>query len=256
MKSSYKTVYKDKNILIIGGSFGIGEALCQELASCGANLCITGRSQDKINLLASNLKGNNFAIKCDITLLDDLQNLKTQIFSKWNEIHQVIFCAGIYEPMNLNNFNLTKIEEIIDLNLKGFIKFQAIFIEDFKLQKIKNLAVISSIAGYFGMPNSLGYGCSKAALSNFVESLYYELKPYNVKVQLINPGFVKTRLTDKNNFNMPNIISVKDAAILIAKKMQTNIFEIKFPAFFATVMRFMSLLPYKVRFLLLKFLTK
>lgn len=245
-------IYDNKNILIIGGSFGIGKALCIELSRLGANLAIAARSEDKIRQLCKDLKGNNIAIKTDICKKADLANLANILTEKWTKIDLIIFSAGTYQPMNLDNFSATQAQEIIAVNFTSFIAFIDSFLPLFKTQKIAHLAVISSVAGYFGMANSLAYGASKAALSNLLESLFYELKPYKVKVQLINPGFVKTRLTEQNNFSMPNIINPKQAAQIIIKNLAKNKFEIKFPAIFANIMKLLSLLPYKLRFFLLR----
>ena len=244
--------YQNKNILILGASYGIGEELCKEFAKHQANLAIAARSQDKINELKKNLPGNHLAIKCDVSKKSDLKNLSKILQGKWQKIDIIIFCVGTYQPMNIENFNLGKTQEIININLNSFFNFLDAFLPDFKNKNISHLAVISSVAGYFGMPNSLAYGSSKAALSNLCESLFYELKKYQTKVQLINPGFVKTRLTNQNNFKMPGIISPNKAAKIILTKLPKNIFEIKFPFFFTQLMRFLSILPYKIRLFLFK----
>ncbi|MBL6664560.1 MAG: SDR family NAD(P)-dependent oxidoreductase [Rickettsiales bacterium] len=244
--------YQNQNIVVIGASFGIGEELCRQLAKAGANLAICARSKDKIEKLSEELLGNHMALACDVSKRSDVQKLRNSIFGAWQKIDKVIFCVGIYQPMNVENFDLTKSKEILDVNFSSFLNVLDEFLDDFKSKNISHLAVISSVAGYFGMPNSLVYGASKAALINLTESLFYELRQYHTKVQLINPGFVKTRLTDQNNFKMPGIISTDKAAKTIIKKLCSRQFEIKFPAIFTGVMRFMFFLPYKIRFLLFK----
>lgn len=244
--------YNNKNILIIGGSFGIGEELCKELSNLESNLTIVARSQDKIDYLRKTLKGNHLSFSCDISKKNDLDKFYTNLNKKWKKIDIIIFCVGTYYPMNFDNFDLKKAKNIIDINLNSFLNFIDSFSSYFKESKISHLAIISSVAGYSGMPNSLAYGASKAALSNLSESLFYELKKYKTKVQLINPGFVKTRLTNKNDFKMPGIISANKAAKLIIKKLPKNIFEIKFPFIFAFVMKVLSILPYKIKFFLFK----
>jgi short-subunit dehydrogenase len=244
--------YNNKNILVIGGSFGIGEELCVELSNLGANLAIVARSKDKIDNLCKQLGKNHLSIACDILNKNDLDKLSEDLNEKWQKIDIIIFCVGIYQPMNIDNFDLKKSQEIIEINFGSFFNFIDSFLPSFKQKKIGHLAIISSVAGYFGMSNSLAYGASKAALSNLAESLFYELKKYQTKVQLINPGFVKTRLTDQNNFKMPGIISANKAAKIIINQLPQNRFEIKFPFFFAFAIRALSILPYKIRFFLLK----
>jgi short-subunit dehydrogenase len=244
--------YNNKNILVIGGSFGIGEELCKELSDLGASLAIVARSKDKIDSLCSTINGNHLSIASDVSKKSDLDKLSTTLSKKWKKIDIIIFCVGAYQPMNIDNFDLQTAENIININLNSFLNFIASFLPSLKKKKIAHLAIISSVAGYFGMPNSLAYGASKAALSNLSESLFYELKQYETKVQLINPGFVKTRLTDQNDFKMPGIISANKAAKIIIKQLPKNRFEIKFPFVFTSLMRILSILPYKVRFFLLK----
>lgn len=247
-----RNYYRNKNILIIGGSFGIGEQLCKNLAQAGANLAICARSKDKIDDLHKTLPGNHVSIACDVTKLEDLHALSSQLDAAWQHIDIILFCAGSYQPMNINNFDLKQSKDIIAINLVSVFNVMDAFLPLFKKEKISHLAIISSVAGYFGMSNSLAYGASKAALSHLCESLRYELRPYKTKVQLINPGFVKTRLTDKNNFTMPGIISTQKAANIIIKHLQKKKFEIAFPFMFTSFMRLLAVLPYPVRFLLLK----
>ncbi len=244
--------YNNKNILVIGGSFGIGEELCINLSKLGSNLAIVARSKDKIDNLCKNLEGNHMPISCDFSKEGDVNKLSVTLKKSWDRIDIIIFCVGVYTPMNLDNFNLKKAKNIIDINLNSFLNFIDSFLPWFKKSKISHLAIISSVAGYFGMPNSLAYGASKAALNNLSESLFYELKQYQTKVQLINPGFVKTRLTDQNDFKMPGIITASKASKLIIKKLSKNSFEIKLPLIFTFIMKFLSILPYKIRFFLFK----
>tara|TARA_B110000259_G_scaffold16306_1_gene17137 strand:- start:2233 stop:2994 length:762 start_codon:yes stop_codon:yes gene_type:complete len=244
--------YNNKNILVIGGSFGIGEELCKELSNLGSNLAIVARSKDKIDNLCKTLNGKHLSIATDVSKKSDLNKLSATLGKKWKKIDIAIFCVGTYQPMNIDNFDLQKAENIIDINLNSFLNFIDSFLPLLKEKKISHLAIISSVAGYFGMPNSLTYGASKAALSNLSESLFHELRKYETKVQLINPGFVKTRLTDQNDFKMPGIISANKAAKLIIKQLPKNRFEIKFPFIFTSLVKILSILPYKIRFFLLK----
>ena len=244
--------YQNKNILIIGGSFGIGKELCVELVKKGANLANCARSKEKIDQLFQASKGDHLSFSCDISKKKDLEKLSANLSKKWSKIDIIIFCVGTYQPMNIDNFSLEKAQEIMNINFTGFLNFFDSFLHLFKERKIPHLVIIGSVAGYFGMPNSLTYGASKAALTNFSEGLFYELKKYDTKVQLINPGFVKTRLTDKNDFKMPGIISAQNAAKTIIKNLPKNKFEIRFPFLFASIMKILAILPYKIRFLLFK----
>lgn len=238
--------YQNKNIWIIGGTSGIGLKTALEVSQLAKNVIISGRS----DLKEIDQKNIHF-IRCDATKLEDLNLAIKTIKTHFKKIDILIFCAGIYEPMNLQNFNLEKSQEILNVNFVSFLKLISVLNLKQNQLNLSHLAVVSSIAGYFGMPNSLTYGASKSALSNLAESLYYELKG-KIKVQLINPGFVKTRLTDKNNFKMPFLISDDKAGKIICKNLLKNKFEISFPFYFSILMRFFKILPYKIRMFFIK----
>lgn len=246
--------YKNKNILIIGASFGIGAELATQLVKEEANLALIARSQEKLDEIIKEIDGkNHISLPCDVTDISELEKSAKELSDKFFQIDLIIFCVGVYEPMNLENFDLKKTKNILNVNLGSFLNVIHAFLPQIKDRKIKHFAVVSSVAGYFGMPNSLAYGASKAGLSNLTESLFYELKKYNIKTQLINPGFVKTRLTDKNEFKMPGIISADKAASTIIKGLKSNKFEIAFPFVFASIMGSLKAFPHKIRqFLLLR----
>ncbi len=238
--------YKDKNIWIIGASFGIGEELYRQLNQAGANLIISARDLKKLQEIIIENK-NHLALPMDVTDESSVNSAVEKLTQSFSKIDLIIFCAGIYQPMNIDNFDLKKAKEISKTNYVGMLNLLAAFLPMIKQKKLIHLAIISSVASYFGMNNSLSYGASKAALSNLAMSLYLELKKYDIKVQLINPGFVKTRLTDQNNFKMPLMITAKKAAQIIIKELPSNKFEIFFPKIFVWIMKIIGLLPYKIQ---------
>jgi short-subunit dehydrogenase len=247
--------YAGKIIWIIGGTSGIGLALALKLAAAAKKVIISGRfapdfkndpeDEDLQKQEPQAIKNIHF-IKCDVTQLPEFKKAMLQIKNDYNQLDILIFCAGIYEPMNYKNFNLVKAQEILTVNFGSFLHLIASL--DFLLKELKlsSLVVVSSIAGYFGMPNSMCYGASKAALSNITEGLHYELKNI-LKIQLVNPGFVKTRLTDKNSFKMPFLLSKEKAAKIILKNLAKNKFEISFPLRFSFFMKLVKILPYKLK---------
>lgn len=243
--------FKQKNILIIGASYGIGEALASNLANLGANLFLSARSKDKIEELSRSLDGNHFTQICDVTKKEQVIELLKIVKANFKKIDIIIFAAGIYEPMSLENYDQNKAHNILNVNFSSMLNFLDFFRQEAKENNLSQISIISSSAAYFGMPNSLIYGASKAALSHLTESLYHELINFNVKVQLINPGFVKTRLTDKNDFNMPNLITADQAAKIIIKALTKTKFEISFPYLFILMMKLFKFLPFEFRALLL-----
>ncbi|MES2678223.1 MAG: SDR family NAD(P)-dependent oxidoreductase [Pseudomonadota bacterium] len=238
--------YQGKNIWLIGASFGIGEELYRQFSEAGAKLIISGRSLEKLQQIIGENK-NHLALPMDVTDENSVNLAVEKLQQNFAKIDLIIFCAGIYQPMNVDNFDLKKSKEISKTNYVGMLNLLAAILPIIKQKKLAHLAIISSVASYFGMNNSLSYGASKAALSNLTMSLYLELKKYDVKVQLINPGFVKTRLTDQNNFKMPLMITPQKAAEVIIKELGSNKFEIFFPKIFVWMMKIIGLLPYKMQ---------
>ena len=143
-------------------------------------------------------------------------------------------------------------KQTIDVNLNGFLNLLNVITPQMVKQKSGQIAVIASVAGYCGLPKSFAYGASKAALINLCEGIYPELQKHGIAISVINPGFVKTRLTDKNSFKMPFIISVKSAAEEIVKGLQKRQFEIHFPKKFTFFLKVLRLLPYRVFFFITK----
>lgn len=244
--------YQNKNVWIIGASFGIGEALYRELNDDGANLLISARSKNKIEELVANTNKNHACVELDVTKETDFDAAIEVLKSKFQKTDLIIFCAGIYSPMNAENFDLKAAKEILEVNLTGFVNFIGKIMPQIKVGEVAHIAIISSVAGYFGMPNSMCYGASKAGLSNLAESLYFDLKKYHTKVSLINPGFIKTRLTDQNKFAMPLIASAEEIATHIIKQLPKNNFEIYFPKAFVFIMKILKKLPFLLRSKILK----
>ena len=168
----------------------------------------------------------------------------------------MIFAAGVYQPMPLKVFDLNDANKTIDINLKGAFNAFSIIREDAFSHDAMHLVWIASVAGYRGLPNSAAYGVSKAGLISFAEMQRSELESHNTKVQVVNPGFVKTRLTKKNAFKMPMLISPEQAADYILKGMQKNKFDISFPPLFALIMKALRIMPDYLFFACLRKLVK
>ena len=152
---------------------------------------------------------------------------------------------------NINNYEHEQAKNILEVNLGGFVNFIVTILPYLKARKQGHIVCVGSIAGYFGMANNMTYGASKAGMINLTESLHLELKKLGVKVQLVNPGFVKTRLTDQNNFKMPFLISPQKAAEIIAKDMSKNKFEIHFPWQMSWSFKVIRKLPSRIKLWLL-----
>ena len=250
--------WRQKNLLIIGASFGIGEALCYNAAQQGANLILLARNKDKLSILQQQLQCqhpqlsiNSIALDCCQT--DAASTLTQQLQSLGNPtVDSAIILIGAYQPMNIDSFDLATAQQINNSNFTSLINLLPWIIQTAKQQTLRQLAITASLAGYFGMPNSMIYGASKAAAINLSESLCYELSRYGVSVKLINPGFVKTRLTDKNDFNMPSLVTPDFAAQYILKHLKHKRFEIRFPFVFSLGFKILQKLPSGIRHWLVK----
>ena len=235
-----------KNIWIIGATTGIGKSLAELFASQGHNLAISGRNVKRLDKLISSLpNSNHISAPMDVCKVGQIQKASKSIFSQWNKIDQVIFLAGIYQPMKINELDLKLVKDIIETNLIGAINLTNVILDDLISMGNVQFSFCASVAGYRGLPNSQPYGASKAGLINFVQSLNVE-HGKEVDIRLINPGFVKTRLTDKNEFEMPMIISAKQAAKYIDKGLSSQKFEVHFPKKFSLILKLLNLLPTKL----------
>lgn len=236
--------YEGKTIWIIGGTSGIGLAIADKL-SCVKNctVIISGRDTSKVQ----NISGVNKSV-IDVTNNQSFSVTVDSILQQYTRVDIILFCAGTYEPMSIDTFNPQSALNILETNLGSMVNF----VENLPkfYGKCTMVGIVSSVAGYFGMPNSLFYGASKAGLSHLTESLYIELKKHKIDVKLISPGFVKTPLTDKNNFKMPFIISPAKAAKIILKKLQKRKFEIAFPLPFVLILKVMRMMPIKLKSLI------
>lgn len=245
---------QQKYIWIIGASAGIGAELATQLANNEqAHIALSARNEKSLSRLKSELTGTQHVVApLDVTKLDTIKKAHTTICNAWPKIDMVIFNAGIYTPMKAQKMDLEKALSTIDINLNGALNTISVALPGLLKQQSGSLVLIASVAGYSGLPRSLAYGASKAGLINLAESLRIELAPKNITVQLVCPGFVKTRLTEKNPFPMPCIIPVEKAATAIITGLKTSRFEIHFPKRFTYMLKLLSALPYWAYFALTK----
>lgn len=244
---------RGKKIWLIGASEGIGRALAIDLAKHGGHLALSARNETALKELADSLEGKTHMIApCDVRNESSVDQAFSNIVAAWQKFDMLIYNAGSYEPMSTTKFDLPAIEAMVDVNFRGALRALKNTIPCFLAANTGHIALVGSIAGYRGLPNALGYGASKAALIHLAENLACDLYNTNIKVQVINPGFVKTRLTDKNNFTMPQIMTAEHAAAFIVKGLQSNRFEIRFPWLFSTFLKWIRLLPATLYFRLVK----
>lgn len=243
-----KDTLHGKRIWLIGASHGIGAALSRRLLEEGATLVISARSQDRLEALASEDEQNCTPAACDVTDIASIHQAWDAARAKLGEVDMVIYNAGAYEPMSAADFNLETAETIIDVNLRGAVRTVHTVLPYLKDQQHGKIVLVGSVAGYRGLPNAMGYGLSKAGVIHLAENLRQDLDGSGIDVAMINPGFVKTRLTKKNTFAMPMRISPERAAEHIIHGLKANRFEIHFPKGFTWPLKCIAALPASLYF--------
>ena len=231
-----------KIIWITGASQGIGAATAKALSRQGHTVLITARHKQNLDDVARTSERIH-SYPGDITVEQDMARLVAQIEDDHGPIDIAILNAGTYIPETLSHFDTKTFASQINLNIHGTVYCLAPLLERFTVRKAGHIAIVASVAGYRGLPKSLAYGTSKAGLIHLADALAVMGRAHNIKVQVISPGFIKTPLTDKNDFKMPFLMDADSAADRIVKGLASNRFEITFPRRFAYLLKLVGLLP-------------
>lgn len=243
---THQAPYQGQVIWIIGASSGIGRALALDLARRGAQLAISARRKEALDTLIGELDGaDHKAFAMDIADCEVVTRTAEAIRATYGRIDRVIFMAAQYTPMALDQLDMPITRQIVTINLTGAFHVVHAVLPIFAEQSHGQIALCGSVAGYVGLPNGQPYSATKAGIINLAESLRAEV-PKSIDVKLISPGFVRTELTDKNDFDMPMIISAEQAAVAIARGLTRRGFEIHFPKGFTFLLKLVRLLPYRV----------
>ena len=218
-----------KTIWITGGSTGIGKALAVKFANQGWNVAISARRENLLKEISENHE-NISPFPLDVTDKFKCKEVFEKIKNRFDNIDICFFSTGTWNPKKEKDIDVEQIEEVFKINFFGTLNSIKAVEEYFKNRKSGTITIVSSIAGYRGLPNSTGYGPSKSALNNLAESLYFDFGRSNVRICLVSPGFIKTPMTDKNDFKMPFLKSTEYAADKIYNGLvNSNVFEIHFP---------------------------
>lgn len=235
--------YNGKNVWIIGASSGIGRALAGTLAALGARLALSARRSEELDNLVITLGDNHRSFTLDVSDAAAFTATADAIKNHFDKIDYVIMLAGIYTPTSLAKIDINDARKIVDVNLMGSINCLHVVLPWLRAQGRGQIALCASVAGYRGLPNAQPYAATKAAIINLAETAYIEETRNGIDVRLISPGFVRTPMTDKNNFYMPMMISPEAAAQAIAEGLLSSSFEIHFPKRFTLLMKLLQLLP-------------
>ena len=245
-----------KTIWITGGSTGIGKALAIKFSNEGWNVAISARRENLLEEISDQYE-NIKSFPLDVTDKSKCKEVFSNIIEKFGEVDICFFSTGTWNPKKERDIDVEQIEDVFKINFFGTLNSIKAVEEYFKNKKSGIITIVSSIAGYRGLPNSTGYGPSKSALNNLAESLYFDFGRSNVRICLVSPGFIKTPMTDKNDFKMPFLKSPEYAAEKIYDGLiNKKIFEIHFPKSLTIILKILSFLPNKMYFGLVRRLTK
>lgn len=247
--------FHGETIWIIGASSGIGRELATQLAKHGAQLILSARRKDELEKLQQEINGKHSIYAMDVSDIEQVNNVFTTIAISKTVIHRVIFLPALYKPDTIAQMDIAFMSKMIDVNIKGALYVTHSILPIFEKQHYGQIVLCGSVAGYTGLPNGQPYSATKAAIRNFTESLYAEAPSY-LDVKLISPGFVSTPMTAKNNFDMPMIITPKEAASSIITGLKKKGFEIHFPKKFTYILKLLSILPYCLKLPLTKKMKK
>ena len=233
----------NKVIWITGGSSGIGKALAYKFANEGWQVALSARREELLNEI-SRSNNNIHSFPLDVLNVEKCKEVFNKIISKFKNIDIAVFSTGIHDPNSERKINLESIRKIMETNFFGTMNSINSVYNYFKDKKSGHISIVSSVAGYRGLPMAGAYCASKSALISYAESLYFEMKRFNVRVSVVNPGFIKTPMTDQNPFPMPMIVSAEFAAEEMFKGLtKSNSFEIHFPKKFTFIMKILKIMP-------------
>ena len=242
--------WKGRSVWLVGASSGIGLACAQALHAEGARVCVSARQDGFLDEFTAKHPGS-LAMALDVTDANALKQAADSLQSQ-HGLDVIIYCAGFYKAETATAVDLGSMQTHLNVNYTGALLLLDAVLPALLAQGRGHLSLVSSVAGYRGLPNSLAYGPTKAALTHLAEVLYLDLKDRGIGVSVVHPGFVATPLTEQNNFHMPALISPAQAAQAMLQGWRDGLFDIHFPKRFTRVMRLLRILPYRWYFPLIR----
>lgn len=229
---------KDQTWWLIGASEGLGRALAQAMADRGARLILSARQADKLADLAATLPGAR-ALAMDVTDAASVKAAATQA----GAVDGVIYLSGAYWPMRAQDWDTDRVLSMLDVNLNGAVRVMGAVLPGMVARGRGRVLLTGSLSAYRGLPGAIGYGASKAGLMNLAQSMQCDLQGTGVQVQLANPGFIRTRLTDLNSFDMPFLMEPEAAAARMLRILDGKRGTTAFPMLFSWLFRAGRFLP-------------
>ncbi|WP_341367427.1 SDR family NAD(P)-dependent oxidoreductase [Yoonia sp. BS5-3] len=231
--------WQGKRYWLVGASEGLGRELAFTLSRVGTEVIVSARSEDRLKELVAELPGKASYVPVDVTDRAAVEKAAAEV----GDIDGVIYLAGVYWPMQAAEWDNEKADLMGEVNFLGASRVAGAVIKDMLAKQAGHIVLVGSLAGFRGQAGAIGYSASKAGMMTLAESMQADLRKSPVSVQLVNPGFIKTRLTDKNTFNMPFIMSAEDAAKEVFEHMNTDGFKKSFPMVFSWLFRLSQFMP-------------
>ena len=239
-----------RSVWLIGASSGIGLATAHALHAAGARVVVSARKAKALQAFVDAHPGSE-AVVLDVCDAHAIAHAAQYVHAQQG-LDLVVYCAGHYQAQRATDYALDEMLRHQDINYNGALRVLAAVLPSLLAQQHGHFSLIASVAGFRGLPRSLAYGPTKAALIHLAEILYYDLSPQGIGVSLINPGFVETPLVAHNDFPMPALTSTEKAAEEILKGWRHGEFHIHFPKRFTRLLLTLRVLPYRWYFALVR----
>jgi short-subunit dehydrogenase len=231
--------FRGKRYWLVGASEGLGLALARKLSAAGAELILSARNPATLKEAAATLPGKATILPVDVASTDSVAAATAQL----PDLDGMVFLAGVYTPMRAQDWEAKAAEAMANVNFTGCIRTLGAALPAMVAKNKGHIVITGSLSGFRGLPGAIGYAASKAGTTVLAESLYADLRKSGITVQLANPGFIRTRLTAKNDFAMPFIMEPEAAAEIMFRHMQSDRFKISFPTLFSWLFRGGQFLP-------------
>jgi short-subunit dehydrogenase len=231
--------FQGKRYWLVGASEGLGLALARMLSAAGAEVILSARNEATLKEAAASLSGPVTILPVDVGSTDSVTAAAAQL----PQLDGMVFLAGVYWPMRAQDWDAKAAEAMANINFTGAIRAVGAALPPMVARNKGHIVITGSLSGFRGLPGAIGYAASKAGTMVLAESLYADLRNSGVTVQLANPGFIRTRLTAKNDFAMPFIMDPEAAAGIMFRHMQAGGFKISFPTVFSWLFRGGNFLP-------------
>lgn len=230
--------FAGKRYWLVGASEGLGLALAQQMHRAGASLILSARSAARLEQVCATLPGS-IAAPLDVSDSAAVAAAAGHI----GPIDGMVWLAGVYTPMPADALDPMVFEQMCDVNFTGCARVLGAVLPAMVARGTGHIVLTGSLSGFRGLPGAMGYQASKAGVMALGECLYADLRGTGIKVQVANPGFIRTRLTDKNRFSMPFLMQPDQAAAHMMTLMQGRAFKKSFPTVFSWLFRLSQFLP-------------